>query len=135
MTTLRAGFIGAGFVAGFHARAMQSVRGFELTGVTAPEGAEALAAKARELGVGTPKVYGSVADLVPEVDVIFNFAPNFAKLDVTSQILAAVKKGGTALKGLIAEKPLARNVFEGRKMVDLAKQIGAPTSYFENQLH
>jgi predicted dehydrogenase len=114
---------------------MQSVRGFELAGVTAPVGAEALAAKAVELGVGHPKVYGGVGDLARNVDVIFNLAPNFAKLDVTAQILAAVNQGNTALKGVIVEKPLARNVAEARRMVDLAKQIGVPTSYFENQLH
>jgi len=114
---------------------MQSVRGFELAGVTAPVGAEALAAKAVELGVGHPKVYGGVGELARNVDVIFNLAPNFAKLDVTAQILAAVNQGSTALKGVIVEKPLARNVAEARRMVDLAKQIGIPTSYFENQLH
>jgi len=40
---LKIGMVGAGFVAGFHARALQSVRGAELAGVCAPQGAEALA--------------------------------------------------------------------------------------------
>jgi len=34
---LKIGMIGAGFVAGFHARALGSVRGAELAGVSAPK--------------------------------------------------------------------------------------------------
>jgi len=42
---------------------------------------------------------------------------------------------GAALSGLICEKPLARNLPEARRVVELARRIGAPTAYFENQIH
>jgi predicted dehydrogenase len=38
---LKIGMVGAGFVAGFHERALQSVRNVELAAVIAPKGAEA----------------------------------------------------------------------------------------------
>ena len=52
MDTLRLGFVGAGFVAGFHAIALKSVRGVEIAGIYAPEGAEELAAFSKENGLG-----------------------------------------------------------------------------------
>jgi predicted dehydrogenase len=39
------------------------------------------------------------------------------------------------LRGLICEKPLGRNLAEARAFVGLAEEIGAPTAYFENQVH
>jgi len=51
--------IGAGFVAGFHERALCSVRGVELAGVCAPQGAEALAERAREDGLGNTQIFES----------------------------------------------------------------------------
>ena len=33
------------------------------------------------------------------------------------------------------EKPLARNLAEARRVVELAREVGAPTAYFENQIH
>ena len=43
MDSLRLGFIGAGFLANFQAEALKHVRGVDLVGVVATEGAEALA--------------------------------------------------------------------------------------------
>src|SRR5205807_7374701 len=42
---------------------------------------------------------------------------------------------GAQLRGLICEKPLARNLAEAHRVNELAKQLGAPTAYFENQVH
>ena len=44
-------------------------------------------------------------------------------------------RDGAQLQGLICEKPLARNLAEARRVVALASEIGAPTAYFENQIH
>ena len=44
------------------------------------------------------------------------------------------RAAGAQLRGLICEKPLARNLAEAARVVELAKQIGAPTAYFENQI-
>jgi predicted dehydrogenase len=62
------------------------------------------------------------------------FGPNFTRVDVMEDIAAAVR-GGARLRGLICEKPLARNLPEARRVLELARGIGAPTAYFENQIH
>jgi len=43
-------------------------------------------------------------------------------------------KGGAELKGVICEKPLARNMKEARRIVDLVTEAGLNTAYFENQI-
>ena len=131
---LKIGMIGAGFVAGFHERALCSVRGAELAGVYALKGAEDLAKRARADGLGKTKVYKSIAELCQAVDVVCIFAPNFARIQIMQDIAQAVG-AGAKLKGIICEKPLARNLGEANKMVDTAKKLGVPTAYFENQIH
>ena len=133
MTALNYGFIGAGFVANFHLQALRQVRGVKVTGVTAPRGAEALAAKSRAWGTGDTVVYESVAEMAKHVDVIAVFAPNFARVAIVEAIVDAVK-AGAELKGVICEKPLGRNVKEARRLVDLAVSVNLRTAYFENQI-
>jgi predicted dehydrogenase len=129
---LKIGMVGAGFVAGFHERALQSVRGAELAGVCAPQGAESLAKRAREDGLGKCQVFENVEKLCKAVDVVCIFAPNFARLDIMRDIARAVE-GGTELKGIICEKPLARNLKEADAIVKITKKLRVPTAYFENQ--
>lgn len=131
---LKIGMTGAGFVAGFHERALCSVRGAELAGVYALKGAEDLAKRARADGLGKTKVYKSIAELCQAVDVVCIFAPNFARIQIMQDIAQAVG-AGAKLKGIICEKPLARNLVEANTMVDTAKKLGVPTAYFENQIH
>ncbi|HON91625.1 MAG TPA: Gfo/Idh/MocA family oxidoreductase [Sedimentisphaerales bacterium] len=131
---LKIGMIGAGFVATFHERALRSVRNAELAGVCALKGAETLAQKARQDRLGDTKVYGTIAELVKAVDVVCVFAPNFARLDMIRQIAAAVEDG-TRIKGIIVEKPLARNCAEAETLTRIVKAMNVPTAYFENQIH
>ncbi len=131
---LKIGMIGAGFVASFHERALRSVRNAELAGIYALKGAEMLAQRARQSRLGDTKVYDSVAELVKAVDVVCVFAPNFARVDMMRQIAAAVEDG-TRIKGIIVEKPLARNFAEADTLARIAKAMGVPTAYFENQIH
>ncbi|MHC4070271.1 MAG: Gfo/Idh/MocA family protein, partial [Planctomycetota bacterium] len=131
---LKIGMIGAGFVAGFHERSLCSVRGAELAGVCAPKGAEALAKRAQEDGLGDTRVFKNVAKLCDAVDVVCIFAPNFAHLEIMRNIAKAIE-GGAEIKGIICEKPLARNLQEADVMARMAKSLGVPTAYFENQLH
>jgi predicted dehydrogenase len=126
--------IGAGFVAAFHERALCSVRGVELTGICAPEGAQALAEQTRQDGLGNAKVYDNVADICNAVDVVCIFAPNYARLDIMRNITKAIENGAK-IKGIICEKPLARNLQEADVMARMAKALHVPTAYFENQLH
>ena len=131
--SLRYGYIGAGFVAKFHLQAVRNVRGIEVTGVHALKGADELAALARQWGVGDAVAYKSIGEMAKHVDVICVFAPNFARVAVVEAIVEAVR-AGAALKGVICEKPLGRNVAEARRLVDLVKSVKLPTAYFENQI-
>jgi predicted dehydrogenase len=49
--------------------------------------------------------------------------------------IAGAVRDGASLRGLACEKPLARNLAEARRVMELATEIGAPTAYFENQIH
>ena len=131
---LKIGMIGAGFVARFHERALRSVRNVEFAGVYALKGAEALAQVARQNHLGDTKAYSSIAELANAVDVVCIFAPNFARVAMMREIAAAVE-GGARLKGVIVEKPLARNLNEADTLVRMAKAMNVPTAYFENQIH
>ena len=131
---LKIGMIGAGFVAGFHERALCSVRNVEFAGVYALKGADELAQQARRDRVGDTKVYDSINALVQAVDVVCLFAPNFARLEIMREVARAVE-GGSKLKGIIIEKPLARNMREADTLVRMAKAMHIPTAYFENQIH
>jgi predicted dehydrogenase len=134
MANFRLGFIGAGFLAKFQAKAMHQIRGVDLAGVHALKGAEELAEVARQNGLGDCKVYGSILELCKNVDAVAIFAPNFARVQIMQAITDAVAQGA-ALQGIICEKPLGRTVAEAQQLVDLAKQCGTPTAYFENQIH
>ena len=129
---LRYGIIGGGFITGFHLRALETVRGIEVAGLVSASPPHALAAQARARGLGEARVFDSVTQMLPNVDVVAIFAPNFSRIEIMEQIAEA---GGGHLKGLICEKPLGRNLREARRMVELADAIGAPTAYFENQVH
>jgi predicted dehydrogenase len=135
MQILRLGVVGAGFVARFHARALEQIRGMEIAGITSRTSgrAEELSAMVEASGVGEGIVYPSVAEMANHVDAIAIYAPNFARVEIAEEIVEAVKSGAK-LKGVICEKPLARNVREARRLVDLAEEAGLKTAYFENQI-
>lgn len=133
MEKLKLGIIGAGFVANFHARALKQVRNLEVAGIYALAGAEKLARFVQDNHLGEGKVYPSIAALAENVEAIAVYIPNFARVDTVEQIVAAVKKGA-ALKGVICEKPLGRNLKEARRLVELVDSVGLKTAYFENQI-
>jgi len=134
MQTLKLGFIGAGFVANFHATALKQVRGADLAGVYALKGAEELAKFATANGLGDCTVYRNVAELCKNCDAVAVLAPNFARIELVEQIAEAVK-AGAELKGVMCEKPLGRTVAEAKRLVALAREVKVPTAYFENQIH
>jgi predicted dehydrogenase len=130
---LKLGIVGAGFVAKFHARALMQVRCMDVAGITALAGAEELSEFVKENALGDGVVYPNVAEMADHVDAIAIYVPNFVRLEIAEQIVDAVKKGAE-LKGVICEKPLARNMKEARRMVDLANSVELRTAYFENQI-
>jgi predicted dehydrogenase len=134
METLRYGIVGSGFVAQFHLRALESVRGVEVGGLTSRAPPNELATSVRERGLGEARVFESVREMAQNVDVVAIFNANSTRVAVMEEIASAVRDG-TRLRGLICEKPLARNLAEARRVIALAKEIGAPTAYFENQIH
>jgi predicted dehydrogenase len=101
-----------------------------------PERAESLAAYARELGVGTPRVHKSVTDVVadPDVDAIWIGATNDVRLPVVEEIVHALRTGKGELKAIACEKPLARNVAEARQMLELIEGTPLLHGYLENQV-
>jgi len=131
---LRYGIVGGGFVSGFHLRALQQVRGVEVAGITSRTPPDELARSARDRGLGEVRVFESVGEMVPHVDVVAVFSPNFCRVEGFEAIAAAVRDGAP-LRGIICEKPLGRNLAEAQRIVDLAREIDAPTAYFENQIH
>ncbi len=134
MDTLRYGFVGGGFITQFHLRALESVRGVEVAGLVSRRPPEDLAASARERGLGPARVFATVREMAHHVDVIALCNPNFSRIETMEEIAAAVEDGAV-VKGLICEKPLGRNLAEARQVAELARRIGAPTAYFENQIH
>ena len=125
MEKLRVGMIGAGFISHFQAAAIAQIRNMEIAGVTSLQGAEEFAALVRQRNLGPCQVYPNVTELTKNVDAVAIYCPNYTRIAIMEEIVAAVK-AGAQLKGLICEKPLGRNVKEARRLVELApEQDGA----------
>ena len=130
---LRYGFVGAGFNAKFHLAALRQIRGIKVAGVMSVAGAPEFAKLAADWGLGETAVFDSVGEMAKHVDCVAVCAPNYARLEIVEAIADAAK-AGAALKGVICEKPLGRNVAEARRLVELARSAGLRTAYFENQI-
>jgi predicted dehydrogenase len=131
-------FIGSGFNAKFHVRGWQAVRDADVLGFWSPraQNAQAAAAYARSLDVGEAKVYGSITEMVadPSVDAIWLTGPNHRRVENVEEIVQAIESGKGSLLGLACEKPLARNVAEAERVLELVSRVELKTGYLENQL-
>jgi predicted dehydrogenase len=134
MPSLRYGIVGGGFITGFQLRALSAVRGVEVAGLVSRRPPTELAETVRREGLGEGRIFNSIREMVPHVDVIALFAPNFARIAHVEEVVEAVK-AGNRLKGVICEKPLGRNLPEARRMIRLVEEVGLRHIYFENQLH
>ena len=134
MASVRYGIVGGGFITGFQLRALMAVRGIEVAGLVSRRPPTAHSEFVKSQGLGEGRIFSSIGEMAPHVDVIALFAPNFARLDHVQEIVDAVR-AGSRLKAVICEKPLARNLAEARRMVQLIERIGLRHIYFENQLH
>ncbi|MGH7552160.1 MAG: Gfo/Idh/MocA family protein [Longimicrobiales bacterium] len=132
------GFIGSGFNARFHVRAWQSVRDADVRGFWSPTNAhmESAAALARDLDVGEARTFRSITEMVadPVIDAIWLTGPNHRRVENVEEIVRAIESGQGSLTGLACEKPLARNVAEAEKVVELVQRVGLRTGYLENQV-
>ncbi len=134
MSTLRYGIVGGGFVTAFQLEALKQVRGLEVAGLVSKDPLDELVARVHDYRLGEARVFASVRELVREVDVVAIFAPNFARQEIVEEIVDTVK-AGASLRGIICEKPLARNLAEARRILELVREVNLPTFYFENQVH
>ena len=132
------GFIGSGFVAKFHLEAWRGVRDADVLGVYSPNTAhaEATAARARELRVGKARAFKSIEEMVaaPEIDCVWLCGPNHQRVQNMEAICDAVRSGKGKLIGIACEKPLARNVAEARRMVQLVEESDLLHGYLEDQI-
>jgi predicted dehydrogenase len=131
------GFIGSGFMARFHIRSWEAVRDADVRGVWSPNRARAeeAAALARSLKVGDARAFDSIEDMVadPAIDCVWICGPNHARIENLEAVVAARQKGAD-LVGLACEKPLARNVAEAKKVVELVERADVLHGYLEDQL-
>jgi predicted dehydrogenase len=132
------GLVGAGFMSRFHVQSMVGVRDADIAAIYSPTraNAEALAALTGQLRVGMPSVHGSVADLVadPAVDAIWIASTNDTRVAVVEEIVDALRRGAGELIGIACEKPLARNLREARRMLELVESTPLLHGYLENQV-
>lgn len=132
------GFIGSGFNARFHIQGFAAVRDAEVRGIWSPtrKNAESAAAYARSLDVGDAKVFASITEMVedPGIDAIWLNGPNQARIENVEEIVRAIESGRGTLKGIACEKPLARNLAEARKLLELVNSVGLAHGYLENQV-
>src|SRR6266513_1596059 len=132
------GIVGSGFNAKFHLLGFVGVRDADVLGVWSPnqKNAAATATIAKKLGVGDAKAYPSIAAMVedPAIDALWLCGPNFARIENVEEIVSTVERGKGSLLGIACEKPLARNVSEAKRVLELVTKVGLPHGYLENQV-
>jgi predicted dehydrogenase len=132
------GIIGSGFNAKFHLQAFVGVRDADIVGLWSPNQANVAKAAelARRLEVGPARVFRSIEDMVtdPAVDAVWLCGPNHARVENLEQIVEPLERGRGELLGIACEKPLARNVAEATRLVELIKGLELRHGYLENQV-
>jgi len=135
---LGVGFIGSGFITKFHLQSWQAVRDADVLGIWSPNAAHAeeTAAYGRTLGVGATRAYRSITEMIadPAIDALWLCGPNHRRVENLEEIVAALESGKGRLLGVACEKPLARNVAEARRCVELIRRAGVLHGYLEDQL-
>jgi predicted dehydrogenase len=135
---LGVGFIGSGFNTRFHIRSWVGVRHADVRGVWSPNRAHAeeAATLAQSLNVGDARAFDSIEEMIadPSVDCIWLCGPNHLRIENMEAIVGSVTSGKGQLIGIACEKPLARNVAEAKRMVELVEKSGLLHGYLENQV-
>jgi predicted dehydrogenase len=135
---LRIGFLGSGFMAGFHLEALTAVRHCEVTAVHSPTPAHCrrFAERATSAGLGSCRVLPTAGDLISadDVDAVWVVGPNDTRLEHMRLVHELVISGDARLLGVAVEKPLGRNLAEAREMLDLATDARLNHGYLENQV-
>jgi predicted dehydrogenase len=138
MKRLGIGFIGSGFITRFHIKSFVAVRNGDVRGVWSPnqKHAEEAAELARSLRVGDARAFATIEEMVasPEIECIWICGPNHSRIDNLERIVKTLKAGKGSLIGITCEKPLARNVREAKRMVELIEESGVLHGYLEDQV-
>jgi len=132
------GMVGSGFNAKFHMQGFVGVRDADVLGVWSPNATNAAttAGVAKKLGVGDAKPYPSITAMVedPAIDAIWLCGPNYARIENVEEMVSAIERGKGKLIGVACEKPLARNVAEAKRVLELVNKVGLAHGYLENQV-
>lgn len=132
------GFIGSGFITRFHIKSFLAVRGADIRGVWSPnkKNAEEAAGLANSLRIGEARAFDSIEEMVaaPEIDAIWICGPNHKRIENMEAIVRTIKSGKGGIIGIACEKPLARNVAEAKRVVELVEEAGVLHGYLEDQL-
>ena len=113
MTDLKAGVVGAGVFAGFHARKYASLPDVTLAGVCDPD-----AGRARELAADLGvRAFDSLQDLLDACQVVTVASPASTHAEVVGHAL-------TAGRHVYVEKPLTRELEAGAALVEQAGRRG-----------
>ncbi|MCG6954836.1 MAG: Gfo/Idh/MocA family oxidoreductase [Gemmatimonadetes bacterium] len=132
------GIVGSGYNARAHIQAFTAVRDAEIRGVWSPHRRhrEDAAALARDLDLGDTRAHRSVAAMVADraVDAIWLCGPNHTRVQNVEEIVDTLGRGRGELRGLACEKPLARNVAEAKRLLELTRRVRLRTGYLENQV-
>ena len=136
--SLGIGFVGGGFITKFHIQSLVGVRNCEVMGVMSrtQSSAEDSIALAKNLGVGTAKLYKNVSEMIEdkEIDALWICAPNFTRIEIMEEIVSSIESGKGSLIGIACEKPLGRNVREAKKVLELCQRVNLLDGYLENQV-
>jgi predicted dehydrogenase len=136
--SLYIGFVGGGFNTEFHIRSLVQVRSCYVAGVTSGSHESALRCVelAKKLRLGSPRVYKTVDEMAAseQVNAIWICCPNYLRIEVMEAIVRGNETRKQKLLGVACEKPLARNVAEAKRLVQLANQSNLRTGYLENQV-
>ncbi len=121
------GAVGAGFIMRDVQLKAYADAGFKVVGITSrtPE----IAREVADLRA-IPNVYDTLPEMLkdPEVAILDIAVPPHSQLEIIRQ---AVEKG-TYLKGILAQKPLAVNLDEARRIVEVCKQKNMPLVVNQN---
>jgi predicted dehydrogenase len=132
------GIVGSGFITRFHLQSFVAVRDAEIRGIWSPNSRHAAEAAAlvRSLDVGEATARASITEMVtdPRIEAIWLLGPNHTRIENMEEIAAAAAKRSVPLKGIACEKPLARNIAEAKRMVQMVKQAKIPNAYMEDQI-
>ena len=141
MSTGRGGSASASSAAasmrGFHLQAFTAVRDADVRGVWSPNAATraAAAALARRSTSARRRPYGSIAEMV--ADPASTPSGSAAQPRAHRERRGDRRRGRARqgqLRGLACEKPLARNVAEAKRVLELVRRAGIPHGYLENQV-